>query len=197
MRTLTSLFFSFFAFSMSVLAAPMPATSTSLLTNEKPGIFRSAKGFSVNAGKTEWVLSEPPTELPSVVTVYKSPENHHGVQPVLTVRVDELTQKMDLKLYAKQWLKDYTTLGFKILKTKTLKVNSYAAFAMDVEEAHGPKKLRQIVFLKNQMAVVLTCRDLKDSFQKTVKSCNEIFKSFEWNSSASPEESPPSSRTGV
>lgn len=196
MRILKPLFLAF-TFSLSTFAAPMPATSTSLLTNEKPGIFRSSKGFSVNAGKTEWVLSEPPAELPSVVTVFKSPQNHHGVQPVLTVRVDELTQKMDLKLYAKQWLKDYATLGFKILKTKTLKVNSNQAFAMEIEEVRGPKKLRQIVFLKNQMAVVLTCRDLKESFAKTVKSCNEIFKSFEWNSSASPEASPSSSQTGV
>jgi hypothetical protein len=180
-------------------AAPMPATSISLLTNEKPGMFRSSKGFSVNAGKTEWVLGEPPTDLPSVVTVFKSPENHKGVQPVLTVRVDELTKRMDLKAYAREWLHDYNQLGFNILKTKNLKVNSYPAFAMDVEEAHGQKKLRQIVFLRNQTAVVLTCRDLKETFSKTVKACNEIFKSFAWSSSASqPESKPtPSSQTGV
>jgi hypothetical protein len=180
---LTSFALLFSAF--SAWAAPMPATSTSLLTNEKPGIFRSAKGFSVNAGKTEWVLSEAPTDLPSVVTLFKSPETHHGVQPVLTVRVDELPHKTELNLYAQQWLKDYTTLGFKILNKKTLKVNSYPVFAMDVEEMRGQKKLRQIVFLKNQTAVVLTCRDLKDTFKKTVKDCNQIFKSFAWNSSAS------------
>lgn len=152
----------------------------------------------MNAGKSEWILSEPPAELPSVVTVFKSPENHHGVQPVLTVRVDELARKMDLKTYAKQWLKDYSLLGFNILKTKTLKVNSFPAFAMEVEEARGQKKLRQIVFLKDQTAVVMTCRDLKESFKKTVKDCNKIFRSFEWNSSASsPESAPTSSQTGV
>lgn len=175
----------------------MPATSTSLVTNEKPGIFRSSKGFSVNAGNTEWIHAEPPTELPSVVTVYKSPENHHGVQPVLTVRVDELAKKTDLQAYAKQWMKDYALLGFNILNKKTLKVNANSAFAMDVEEMRGQKKLRQIVFLKDQTAVVLMCRDLKESFKKTVKACNEIFKSFEWNSSVSPVASPPSSQTGV
>jgi hypothetical protein len=185
-------------------AAPMPATSTSLLTNQKPGIFRSAKGFTVNSGKTEWVLSETPADLPSVTTLYKSPESHKGLQPVLTVRVDEVAHKTDLKNYVKQWMKDYSTLGFSVLNAKNLTVNSYPAYAMDVEETHGNKKLRQIVFLRNQTAVVMTCRDLKDTFQKTVKDCNEIFKSFEWNSSVSnpadSESSPapqPSDQTGV
>src|SRR5258707_6653596 len=98
MARFIGLFVTFIVSSISV-AAPMPATSTSLLTNQKPGIFRSSKGFSVNAGKTEWILGEPPVDLPSVVTVFKSPENHKGVQPVLTVRVDELAKKMDLKAY--------------------------------------------------------------------------------------------------
>lgn len=198
---MTTLVWFGFLFSTSTLAAPMPATSTSLLTNQKPGIFRSAKGFSVNAGKTEWVLSETPSDLPSVETVYKSPESHKGLQPVLTVRVDELNHRMDLKSYVKQWLKDYGTLGFSILKAKSLTVNTYPAYAMDVEETHGSKKLRQIVFLKDQTAVVLTCRDFKDTFDKTVKDCNQIFKSFEWNSSSSEESKPPrpssSDRTGV
>lgn len=188
--------------SASVFASPMPATSTSLLTNQKPEIFRSAKGFSVNAGKTEWILSEAPSDLPSVVTLYKSPENHKGLQPVVTVRVDEVARKTDLKNYVKQWMKDYSTLGFSVLNAKPLTVNTYPAYAMDVEETHGGKKLRQIVFLKNQTAVVMTCRDLKETFQKTVKDCNEIFKSFEWNSSAvesEPTESshPSSDQTGV
>jgi hypothetical protein len=174
-----------FALSAVSQGSPMPATATSLLTNQKPEIFRSAKGFSVNAGKSEWVLGESPSDMPSIETVYRSPESHKGVQPVLTVRVDELTHKTELKNYVKQWTKDYSTLGFSILNAKALTINSNPAYAMDVEETHGSKKLRQIVFLKDQKAVILTCRDLKESFKKTVKDCNEIFKSFEWNSSAS------------
>jgi hypothetical protein len=172
-------------------AAPIPATSTSLLVNEKPGLYRSAKGFTVNAGKTEWVLSEAPTEIPSVVTIYKSPEFHRGLQPVLTVRVDELEHNADLKSYMRSSMKDYTLMGFHVLKAKPLKVNSQLAFLIDLDETKAEKRLRQIVFVKNQTAVVMTCRDRPETFEKTVLKCNEIFKSFEWNSS------PASSQTGA
>ena len=137
----------------------------------------------MHAGKTEWVLGESPADIPSVVTVYKSPLTNSGVQPVLTVRVDELAKKMELKAYVKQWMKDYTLLGFNVRKATPLKVNSQGAFLVDLEEMRGAKRMRQIVFLKDQTAVVLTCRDRKETFDKTVRECNEIFKSFEWNSS--------------
>jgi hypothetical protein len=173
----------FLLFSSVAFAAPVPGTTSSLLNSEKPNIFRSSKGFSINAANTKWTLSEPPADLPSIVTVFKSPESHAGLQPVLTVRVDELTHKMILKNYVKQWMRDYPLLGFNVLKAGPLKVGVLNGFLVDVQEAKGEKKLRQIVFLKDQTAVILTCRDRRDTFQKTVKSCNEIFKSFDWGSS--------------
>lgn len=174
-------------------AAPMPATSSSLVISVKPGVFRSPRGFSLNAAHTEWVLGDAPSSIPSVVTIYRSPESNRGVQPVLTVRVDQLRQKQDLKSYVKQWMKDYSILGLSVLKAGPLKVNSQSAFLVDLDETKGEKRLRQIVFLKDQTAVVLTCRDRRETFSKTVRSCNEIFKSFEWSSS--PEAA--SRQTGV
>lgn len=181
-----------FLFMAAASASPMPGMSSSLLVSQKPGIFRSVKGFTVNSGSTEWILGDTPADLPSVETLYRSPETHRGMQPVLTVRVDELSHKMDLKTYVKQWMKDYTLLGFNVLKAATMKVNSQPAFVVDVDEAKGEKRLRQVVFVKDRTAVVLTCRDLRDSFSKTVKQCNEIFKSFEWNPLPAP-----SGQTGV
>ncbi len=165
------------------VAAPIPATSSSLLVSGKPGLYRSIKGSSVNAAQTEWVLGTGPTGIPAVVTLYRSPEIHHGVQPVLTVRVDELHHNSDLKTYVKQWMKDYTLLGFNVRKAKQMKVSDNVAFVVDLEEVKSAKRLRQVVFLKDQTAVVMTCRDHKDTFDKTVHECNQIFKSFEWNSS--------------
>lgn len=172
-------------------AAPIPATSSSLLVSEKPGIFRSPKGFKINAANTDWILSEPPTDLPSVVTLYRSPLFHDGVQAVLTVRVDELDQKTDLKTYVKHWMKDYPILGFSVIKAKPMKVNTEIAYVLDLEESTSDRRIRQLVFLRDQTAVILTCRDRKGSFEKTLKDCNQIFRSFEWGSS------PPSSRIGV
>jgi hypothetical protein len=160
--------------------SPIPGT---LVVTEKPGIFRSIKGFSINSAKTEWVLGDTTSDVPSLVTIFRSPVLHRGIQPVLTVRVDEINQKMLLKNYVKQWMKDYSLLGFEVLQAKPLKINSFPAYVVDVMEAKGEKRLRQVVFLKDQTAVILTCRDRRETFDKTVKECNEIFKSFEWNSS--------------
>lgn len=174
----------FILFASNAFAAPMPATSSSLIVNEKPEIYRSIRGFTVNAGKSEWLLGDTPSSIPAVVTVYHSPESNHGVQPVLTVRIDDLHQKQDIKTYVKQWMKDYALLGLSVLKAGPLKVNDQNAYLLDLDEQKGDKRLRQVVFLKDQTAVVLTCRDRRETFSQTVKSCNEIFKSFAWNPAA-------------
>lgn len=178
--------FGVFLLVAQAFAAPVPGTSTSLLTNEKPGLFRSSKGFSVHAAQTDWELAEPPKTLPHIVTLFRAPQQSGGVQPVLTVRVDQLQKKIQLREYVQQWMKDYSILGFNVLKAGQLKVKSYPAFLIDVIETTGTKRLRQIVYLKDQTAVILTCRDKRDSFEKTVRACNEIFKSFEWTASPVP-----------
>ena len=85
-----------------------------------------------------------------------------------------------MKQFVKQWIKDYPRLGFEILSSKPLKVNGSAAFLIDTIHREGSKQLRQVVFLKEKKAVILTCRDHKDSFEKSVKGCNEIIRTFKW-----------------
>jgi hypothetical protein len=166
--------------SIASFAAPIPATSSSILVSSPPGLFVSARGFKMNSGSSSWIQSSPPKNIPSLVTVYKSPILNMGQQPALTVRVDELRTATPLKAYVKKWMKDYNRFGFEVLTAKQIKVAQSQAFLLDILSKETNKQLRQLVFLKDRTAVILTCRDHKSSFAKTVQDCNEIAKTFEW-----------------
>lgn len=158
----------------------MPGTSSSGLVSHQPGLFFSPKGFSLHSAQTSWVQSAPPKHIPSLVTVYRSPIPGNGQQPALTVRVDNLHSTQPLKTYVKRWMKDYTRFGFEVLTAKPIKIGENQAFLLDIVSRETEKQLRQVVFMKNKTAVILTCRDGRESFAKTVQDCNEIVKTFAW-----------------
>ncbi len=177
MKLLTCLLFT----SLNIWAAPIPGTSTSSLVSDKPGLFFSPKGFSINSAQTAWIQSAPPKHIPSLVTIYKAPVVQNGQQPALTVRVDEIRANQGLKSYVKKWMKDYNRFGFEVLTAKPIKIRENQAFLLDIISRETQKQLRQVVFVKDKTAVILTCRDGRDSFAKTVVDCNEIMKTFEWS----------------
>ncbi|HMN67631.1 MAG TPA: hypothetical protein PKC28_03750 [Bdellovibrionales bacterium] len=164
----------------AVHAAPMPGTGSSALVGEKPGLFHSHKGFLLHSGNTAWLQTAPPKNIPSLVTIYKSPLQTHGQQPALSVRVDELRRQQPLKNYVRRWMQDYTRFGFDVLTAKPIKINQQSAFLLDIVSRETQKQLRQVVFMKNKTAVILTCRDHRESFPKTVQDCNQIVKTFSW-----------------
>lgn len=165
----------------------MPGTGSSPLVSNKPGMFLSTKGFRMNSAQTDWIQSAPPKNIPSLVTIYKSPSQVNGQQPALTVRVDELARQQGLKAYVKRWMKDYTRFGFDVLTAKTIKVGDTQAFLLDIISKETQKQLRQVVFVREKTAVILTCRDQRESFKDTVQDCNEIMRTFEWVKSEASE----------
>ncbi len=161
-------------------AAPIPGTSTSSLISSESGKFWSAKGFRIHSGQTDWIQRPAPKDIPSLVTLYRAPTRVNGQQPALTVRVDELARKQALQSYVKKWMRDYSRFGFDVLTAKQIKFNSNSAFLLDIVSRETNMQLRQVVLLKQKTAVILTCRDHRSSFAKTVQDCNEIIKTFEW-----------------
>lgn len=168
-------------FAPMAFAAPIPATSSSTLIGADLGKFISEYGFTIHAGGTSWIHTEPPKDIAALTTVYRSPSIHHGVQASLTVRVDRMNQPTPLNKYVHQWMKDYPRLGFEVLSAKPLKVAGQNAYLVDVISREAAKQLRQVVFVKDRVAVVLTCRDHRESFDDTVRVCNDIIKNFKWN----------------
>ena len=173
----------FFCGVTSALAAPMPGAGGSALSSGQPGLYYSPKGFRIDAAKTAWVQTAPPKQIPSLVTVYQAPVPSEGASPALTVRVDQLTAQHTLKTYVKKWMQDYSRFGFEVLAAKPITVNTTQAFLLDIVSRETKKQLRQVVFLKNRVAVILNCRDDPRFFGKTVEDCNQIIRTFRWTSS--------------
>lgn len=171
-----------FFLSLESLAAPIPATSSSEVISPDKGQFISPEGFILSAGNSNWIQSEAPEGIHSVATVYKGPVTTRGVQAALTVRVDELQRNSSLKSYIKKWSRDYPRFGFDVLASKPVKVNNQVGYLLDLVNNETKKQLRQVVFLKDQKAVILTCRDHVDSFLINLNGCNEIIRSFRWSS---------------
>lgn len=162
-------------------AAPIPATSSSLIIASEKGQFISPVGFILDAGNSKWIQSEAPKGIRSVATVYKGPTTTKGIQAALTVRVDDLQSNSSLKSYIRKWSKDYPRFGFDILASKPIKVNEEVGYLLDLINKETEKQLRQVVFLKDRRAVILTCRDHMNSFLSSLKGCNEIIRSFRWS----------------
>ena len=53
-------------------------------------------------------------------------------------------------------------------------------YVIDLMNQENEKQLRQVVHMKDMAAIVLTCRGHVDNFDKTLKNCNKIIRSFEW-----------------
>ncbi len=165
-------------FTSWVWGAPYPGLSP-LLQAEK-GLFRSQHGFSISGAGTDWAMIRPTSKTPSLETMYRSPQLNKGVQPSLSVRVDTLTSPSTLKSYVRRWMKDYSRFGFDITEAKPVRISGEPAFLLDLDHREQPRRLRQVVFLQSSVAVILTCRDHREFFQKSVEACNSIIRSFTW-----------------
>lgn len=161
-------------------SAPHPGTSSSFLIGQENGRFISQHGFLLNAGGTNWSHQNTPRGIKNVETMYLSPESIGGMKASLTVRVDELSRTSSLETYMKKWARDYHRFGFDILATQKVKVGPYKAHMIDLVHKQSAKQLRQVVFFRNKKAVIFTCRDNQQTFLNSLKSCNEIVRSFRW-----------------
>jgi hypothetical protein len=163
----------------TVHSAPIPLTSSSIFISGKNGLFQSPLGFSLHLGQTDWIQVPKPANNSYIETVYRSGHDQN-IQAALTVRVDKLKSNTDLDSYSQKWMKDYPRFGFNVLTAKKVRVGDEAGFMLDLVNRDNTKQLRQILFLKNRAAVTLTCRDDVKNFSKTLKSCNEIIRTFHW-----------------
>ena len=165
--------------SLPVKAAPIPLTSSSVFISAKNGLFQSPLGFSIHLADTDWVQVPKPADNPYIETVYRSNDDQN-IQAALTVRVDKLDTTHTFESYSKKWMKDYPRFGFAVLTAKKVRVGDQVGFMLDLINRDNSKQLRQVLFLKDKAAVTLTCRDDASSFSRTLKSCNEIMRSFHW-----------------
>ena len=172
------IFLSFFILSISLHAfgARIPGSLSR-------GIYISQEGFEINSQNTKWVRSSSPVELQDKVeALFRMKEENKNSQATFTVRVDKDTPHKTLKEYSHKWLKNYGQFGLEVLGHQYFKTpKDQQGFVVDIENSTSQKKLRQVIFFQNSKAVILTCMDNKEAFKVSLKSCNELIKTFSWN----------------
>lgn len=162
------------------LAAPYPATSSSALTNPEKGLYFLYKGFTVKTEGTNWVPSSNSESL--LDTVRFSPKDKKIKEGSLSIRTDKIAKNASLELYTRKWMRDYPNYGFEVLSAKNFTLNGSPALVVDMLSRSKNKQIRQLILKNDDRVAILTCVDNKDTFTTSLQNCNQIMKSFTWNS---------------
>ncbi len=162
-------------------AAPIPGTTSSKIMAPQLGIHKSKFGFEILAKSTAWIKTQPPKKSRFIETVYRSPVTRNNVRATLTVRVDRMKNETSLKKYVRRWIKEYPKYGYDVLGSKGFKTSKKQGYVIDLINARKKRQLRQVIYLNNKTAVLMTCRDHTESFSSSLKECNNIVKEFRWN----------------
>jgi len=165
----------------SLVAAPIPGTTSSQLIAPKLGIYKSKFGFEILAANTQWIQTKPPKKSRFIETVYRSPRSRNNVHATLTVRVDKMKRKTGIKKYVKRWVKEYPKYGYDVLGSKSFKTRGKQGYVIDLMNTRKKRQLRQVIYLKGKTAVLMTCRDHSYSFNQSLKECNNIVQKFRWH----------------
>lgn len=184
--SLTS-FAAIFGFSLAAVAAPHPGTATSTLVSPQLGLFRSPVGFQLAAGNSGWIQVSTSGDNQHIATTYRAPAQvvakaagKTADAGSLTVRIDKLGKEMPIDQYVQRWMKEYPKYGFDVLGSAPFVQNKDKGYVLDLINRDNGRQLRQVVFLKKQNAVILTCRDQAESFKESLKGCNQIIRTFAW-----------------
>ncbi len=179
MRSFLFLLASFSYLALS-LGAPTP-TNLSTQVDDALKVYRSPNGFRIDATATDWELIPAPKKSKYVITSFRSKNAVNNIHASLTVRRDPIPKSKNLEGYVQKWLNQYPRFGFDVLGSKKIKHKEIPGFLIDLVSRDGQKQLRQVVFFRDNDAYVLTCRDSKDNFKNSLKSCNKIIRSLEWD----------------
>jgi hypothetical protein len=183
------LIFSFLLISSCwALAAPHPATSTSVLTDPQYGHYFQSQGFNLRTLGTDW-LPTPQSNESLFESVRLTPKGNVESTASLSVRTDTLSKQSTLENYAKKWMRDYPSYGFEVLGAKSFAMAGGPGLVVDMIQKGRSKQIRQVILQKGQRVAILTCLDNQSSFQKTLTACNQLVKNFEWSASTSAEAS--------
>lgn len=161
--------------------APIPATSTSLLTSPEHGLFFSVKGFRLGTDGTQWRLQEDHSMNKGEGE--SSWRFSSGKSPTATanLKTDYLKADLSLEAYAKRWIRDYSQLGLDVLGTRSFAITAgNRGIVIDLLQPKKKLQLRQAVFLKNKSVVILTCSDEQARVDSLISECNQLIKNFSW-----------------
>ncbi|MCC6138807.1 MAG: hypothetical protein IT287_09250, partial [Bdellovibrionaceae bacterium] len=147
-------------------AAPIPGAGSK--SKPKLGVYKSPHGFQIATASTDWIQAKPPKNTRYIATMFRSPEVRNKMRATLTVRVDQLAKPMDIAEYVKRWTKEYPKFGFDVKGSKKFAMNGQNGYVVDLINPAKKRQLRQVIFMKDNRAVLMTCRDHVASFKTSL-----------------------------
>jgi hypothetical protein len=161
-------------------AAPLPQGKATSQVAPKLGIYKSKFGFEILAQNSDWIQTKPPKKSRFIETVYRSPKTANNTRATLTVRVDNMKDKTEIKNYVKRWIKEYPKYGYDVLGSKAFNNGNKKGYVIDLMNTRKKRQLRQVIYLNKSRAVLMTCRDHSSTFNQSLKECNDIVQNFHW-----------------
>lgn len=167
------LFICLIIFAVPVMGAKRPREARNI----------SIKGelFEFNNPKTSWWKAPVPANKQGVSMLFRAPvssKKSDGFRPIMTVRLGKTDKSV--ANYVASWMGDYAKLGYDVLGSRSFSHKKNPGYVVDVRNPRTNKQARQVIFLKGENSVILTCVDRIKSFKSSLSECNKIVRSFNW-----------------
>jgi hypothetical protein len=179
-------FLTFILGCVGLFAAPVPGFGSSALVSDPRHWHLRAHGIEFTAFE-DWEtipgtwqeLWDPQPPLKRLNWNY-----FHKNAPEMKFRLELIhSEKTDsLESWSKQWIRDYSSLGFDILGSRFFQQNGQRGLVIDTLHRKSSLKSRQVLFKKNSRVSILTCTAPKTVMEKYLEACNQLTKSFRFAS---------------
>lgn len=165
----------------AALAAPHPATGSSLLTDPAKGLFAHGFGFRLHDLADTWIPVPVLTESP-LESLRFEPKLAQGEKSdaAISIHFEKMDRKQSLESYARKWIREYPNYGFEMLGTKGVLIRGQKALLVDLTQNNKNRQIRQTVLQDQDRVMIVTCLDRKDQFQQTLSACNRLLRGLEW-----------------
>lgn len=175
-----------YSFGLTAQGSPIPGAHGALLSKPQGGLFFLARGFVLPSEGTHWVFENSQSDLQpekeskqNLESVVYSLKNSPTAR--FSVNIDNLKKESTLENYSRKWAKEYHQYGFDLIRSKPFKLNSALGVVYDLKARNKPVQIRQVIFLKDKVAVTMTCSDEIKSFSTSFPECDRMVRNFRWS----------------
>jgi hypothetical protein len=165
----------------AAIAAPHPATTSSVLTDPDKGLSFRGFGFKLSTVSSSWRPVQKDSEgLFAEIHFENKDAKTKNPKAQISLRMDDLAKGQNIENYAKKWMRDYPHYGLEVLGTKTFTHSDGQGLVVDLYHRQNNKQLRQVILLKNKKVAIFTCSNDKAKFNEILADCNQLVKNFSW-----------------
>lgn len=157
-------------------AAPHPLTGSSVINKPANSLAFSQLGFEVQNVPENW------TFLKEINTTDDSIEIGIENKTLISFVSKEVSPKIELESYVRQYLRDYNQYGFEITGLSSQNKKTSPIVVVDLKQKNKDFKSRQVFFHKKTKLIIATCADQFSNFNQTINLCNRILETFKWKS---------------